>query len=125
MDLFFKIETFKSFKKEMESFFNIKNFNSHKKDMQPFFSIKNFKSHKSVMEFFLVFSSFKNRKKVAEFFFSGHASLSFHMMHKFPGTIFSLSVPNEFLWLYIFISMKKDVEHMSLNTVRATFLLHK
>ena len=53
------------------------------------------------MEFFLSFSCFKSRKKVTEFFFSGHASLSFHMMHRFPGTIFSLSVPTEILWMYI------------------------
>ena len=65
----------------------------------PFFSIKNFKSRKAVVELFLSFKSFKRRKKMAESFFSGHASLSFHMMHKFPGTIFFLSVPTEFLWL--------------------------
>ena len=38
------------------------------------------------------------------------------MMHKFPGTIFSVN---------ILISMKKDAEHISVNTVRTTFLLHK
>ena len=53
------------------------------------------------MEFFLSFRSFKSSKKVTESFFSDHASLSFHIMHKFAGTIFSLSVATEFLWLYI------------------------
>ena len=53
------------------------------------------------MGFFLSFRNFKSRKKVTRFFFSGHASISFHMMHEYPGTIFSLSVPTEFLWLHI------------------------
>ena len=48
------------------------------------------------MEFFLRFRSFMSRKNVTEFFFGGKASLSFYMMHKFPGTIFSFSVPTEF-----------------------------
>ena len=39
----------------------------------------------------------KSRKKMTEPFFSGHASLSFHVMDKFPGTIFFLSVPTECL----------------------------
>ena len=55
------------------------------------------KSRKAVMEFFLSFKSFKSRKKVTNSFFIGHASLSFHLMHKFPGIMFSLSVPTEFL----------------------------
>ena len=88
MKSFFKIKTFKSHKKVMESFFGIKNF---KTAMVSFFSIENFKSRKAVMEFFLSFRSFKSRKEVTESFFSGHASLRFHMMHKFPGTIFSVS----------------------------------
>ena len=62
-----------------------------------FFSIKNFKSRKAVVEFSLSFKIFKSRKKVVEFFFSDYASLSFHMIIKFPGTTFSLSVPTEFL----------------------------
>ena len=57
------------------------------------------KSRKAVMEFFLSFKSFKSRKKVTNSFFIGHASLSFHLMHKFSGIMFSLSVPNEFLRL--------------------------
>ena len=36
---------------------------------------------------------------MTESFFSDHGSLSFHMIHKFAGTTFSLSVPTEFLWL--------------------------
>ena len=69
--------------------------------MESFFSIKNFKSRNAVMEFFLSFRNFKSRKKMTESFFSGHTLLGFQMMHKFPGTIFSLSVPTEFLCLYI------------------------
>ena len=42
------------------------------------------------MDIFLSFKSFKNHEKVSESFFSAQATLSFHMMHKFPGTIFSL-----------------------------------
>ena len=61
--------------------------------MASFFKIKTFKSRKAVVEFSLSFKSFKSRLRV---FFSGHASLSFDMMIKFPGTIFSLSVPTEF-----------------------------
>ena len=94
MESFFKIKTFKSRKKVMQPFFSIKNF---KTVMVSFFNIKNFKSRKAVMEFFLSFKSFESRAKVNESFFSTHASLSFHMMHKFPGTKFSLSVPIEFL----------------------------
>ena len=68
--------------------------------MVSFFNIKNFKSRKALMESFLNFRSFKSREKVTESFFSDHASSSFYMMHTFPGTIFSLSVPTESLWLY-------------------------
>ena len=78
----------------MESFFDIKNF---KTVMLSFYSIKNFKSRIAVIEFFLSFRSCKSRKKMTDSYFSGHALLSFHMMHKFPGTIFSLSAPTEFL----------------------------
>ena len=77
MESFFKINTFKSLKEVMESFFNVKNFKNPKKVMESFFSIKNF----------------KGCKKVTASFFSGQASLSFHMMDKFPGTTFSLSAP--------------------------------
>ena len=66
----------------------------------PFFSIKNFKSCKAVVEFSLSFKNFKIRQKViVRVLFQCNASLSFHMMIKFPGTTFSLSVPTEFLWL--------------------------
>ena len=110
----FSILNFKSCKKVMQPFFSIKIFKIHKKGMRfflalitvkvirkwrsPFFSIKNFKSRQAVMESFFSFKSFKSREKVTESFFSNHASLSFHMMHKTPGTIFSLSVSTEFLW---------------------------
>ena len=82
-----------------------------------------------MLEFFLSFKSFKSRKKVTESFFSGQASLSFHMMHKFPGTTFDYigATFEEHFFDYnnILIPMKKDVEHISVNTVRAIFLLHK
>ena len=50
-------------------------------------------------------------------------------MHKFPGTTFdyigTTFEQNFFDCNNILISMKKDLEHISVNTVRATFLLHK
>ena len=136
MESFFKIKTFKSLKKVTESFSNGKNFKGPKKVMEfffgiknvkatmlPFFSIKNFESSKAVMEFFLSFKSFKNRKKMTESFCSGHASLGFHMMHKFPGTaldyIGTTFEQHFFDYHSILISMKKDVEHISVNTERA------
>ena len=88
MESFIKIETFKSLKEVMESFFNGKNCKTPKKVMASFFSIKNFRSRKTLMEFFLSFKIFKSRKKLIESFFSGQTSLSFRMMHKFPGTTF-------------------------------------
>ena len=123
----FKIKTLKSLKDVVMSFFNIKNFKSRKKMMEFFFSIKIFKSHKKMMESFFGFKNFEtmtkslfsindfksreavmesfwvleSRKKVTESFFKDHASSSFYMMHIFPGTIFSLSVPTESLWLQI------------------------
>ena len=62
--------------------------------MESFFHLT-LKSGKKVLEFFLSFKSFKSGKKVTESFFSGHASLSFHMMQKFAGTTFPLSVLTE------------------------------
>ena len=116
----FSMLNFKSRKKVIQPFFSIKIFKIHKKVMRsflalitvkvvrkwrsPYFIIKNFKSRQAAMEFFLSFRSFKSREKVTESFFSNHASLSFHMMHKIPGTIFSLSVSTEFLW---FLSLTK------------------
>ena len=70
-----------------------------RKRRSPFFCIKNRNCRKVVVELFLSFKSFKSRKKGSESFFSGHASLSFHMVLKFSGTTFSLSGPTEFLWL--------------------------
>ena len=66
----------------MESLFSINNLKSRKKviSRSPFFIIKNFKSRKAVMEFFLNLKSFKRRKKEMESFFSGHSSLSFHII---------------------------------------------
>ena len=68
-----------------------------------------------------------NRKKVTESFFCGQTSLSFHMTQTFPrktfhyiGTTFE---QHFFGHNNILISMKKDVEHTSVNTVRAAFLL--
>ena len=82
-----------------------------------------------MLEFFLSFKSFKSHKKVTESFFKGDTLLSFHMMHKFPGTtsdyIGTTFEQHFFGYNNILISMNKDVEHISVNTVRVTFLLHK
>ena len=94
---FLALITLKVVRKGCSPFISIKNF---KAMMVFFFGIKNFKGRKAVVEFFLNFKSFKSRKKVTESSFSSHASLSFHMMHKFPGKIFFRSVPTEFLWLW-------------------------
>ena len=59
--------------------------------MDSFFSIKNVKSCKVVVEFFLVLKALRAVKKVTESFFSGHASLSFHMMLTFSRSTFSIS----------------------------------
>ena len=75
----------------MVSFYSIKNFRRRKKVMDSFFSIKNVKSCKVVVEFFLVLKALRAVKKVTDSFFSGHASLSFHMMLKFPRSTFSIS----------------------------------
>ena len=114
MEIFFKIKTFKSRKKVMECFFNGRNFKSPKKVMESFsvskalkqqwcsFSVLNYMSRKAVLEFFLSFKSFKSRKKVTESFFSGHASLSYYMIHIFPGRNIWLHWNNiwiTFLWL--------------------------
>ena len=91
----------------MESFFNIKIFKSRKKMMQRFFSMNNFKSH----------------KKVTESFSSGHAQV---WRSNFLEQCFLCQYPlNIFDYNNILVSMKKDSVHISVNTVRATFLLHK
>ena len=82
--------------------------------MESFFGIKNFTA---------VMVSFFSR--VTKSLFSGQASLTFHMMHKFPGTTFFQFSLNFFDYNNILIFMKKDVEHISVNTVRANFPLHK
>ena len=67
------------------------------------------------MEFFLSFRSFKSRKKMTEFFFSGPSSLSFHMMHKFPGIfsfLFSLTI-HFFLWLCISLTINFNLREKS------------
>ena len=96
MQPFFSINDFKSHKKVTEFFTVLKTF---KTVMVFSFDIKKLKRRKKVMEFFFSINNFKSRKKVTESFFSGHASLTFHVMHRFPGTIFSLSVPTKFIWL--------------------------
>ena len=86
--------------------------------MELFLSVKNFKSPKQVMKFFFgiknvstvmaLFSELKFLRVVRQWWsplsvlkalraVNGHSSLSFHMMTKFPGTTFYLSVPTEFL----------------------------
>ena len=52
-------------------------------------------------------------------------SLSFPMMHTFPETTFSQFPLNFFDYNNILIPRKKDVEHIPVNTARATFLLHR
>ena len=80
---------------------------------RPFSLLKTLKSRKAVVEFYLSFKSFKSHKKVTKSFFSGHVSLSFHIMQKCPGTTFSLPVPTDFFnYNIILISMKKDVKHI-------------
>ena len=69
----------------------------------PDFSIKNVKSRKAVLDSFWVLKAL-----------SGQASLSFHMMHKFPGTTFSRFPLIFFDCNNILISIKKDVEHIPL-----------
>ena len=69
----------------MKSCFNVKNLKRCKKIMQSFFSIKNFKSHEKVMESFF---GIKNVNTV-------------------------LSVPTEFLWLYISLTI-----HLNLHEER-------
>ena len=118
MEFLFNVKNLKNHNKVMVSFFSFKDFKSREKVTESFFSIKSFKIRKAVMEFFLSFKSFQSRKKVTESFFSGHASLFFHKMHKLPGTIFSLSVATAFFYYNnILISMKKDPEHISVNTL--------
>ena len=100
MKPFFSAKNFESHKKVIESFFSINNFKVVRKSQSPFFSIKNFRSCKAVMELFLSFRSFKSCKEVTELFFSDHAFLSFIWCINFLEQYF-LSVPTEFLWLYI------------------------
>ena len=73
------------------------------------------------MEFFQSFKCFKSRKKFTGSLFSGHAL--------FPRTIFDYigTTFDQHFFDYnnILISMKKDEEHIAVNTARATFLLHK
>ena len=90
--------------------------------MESFFGIKNFKSRRSDGVFFSILNPLWVVRQWSTPL-SGHASLSFSMIHKFPGTKFSLSV-NFFDYNNILISMKKDAEHISVNTVGATFLQH-
>ena len=135
MQPFFSIKIFKIHKKVMRSFLALITVKVVRKWRSPFFRIKNFKSCQVVMEFFqrqffLSFRSFKSREKVTESFFSNHASLSFQSLEQYFLCQFPLNFFDFFLWLNIsftihFISMKKDAEHISVNIVRATFLLHQ
>ena len=102
----------------MEYLFGIKNC---KTVMVFFFSIKNFKSRKKVMEFFFSISNFESSKKVTESLFSGHASLC-NFLEQYFLCQFQL---NFFDYNNILIFMRKDAWHIPVNTVRATFLLHK
>ena len=78
--------------------------------VESFFGIKNFKT---VMVPFFRIKNFKSRKAVIGYFkWSCFIKLSYE-------TQISWNNNN------ILISMKKDAEHISVNAVRATFLLHK
>ena len=70
----------------MKSFFGIKNFNTV---MASFSELKTLRVVRQWWSSLLVLKALRA--------VNGHASLSFHMMIKFPGTTFSLSVPTEFL----------------------------
>ena len=125
MESLCKIKNFTGLKEVMVFFLNIKNFKSRRKVMQPFLKSLRFLRkwwspflelitlkvarkwrrplcRKGVMEFFLIFRSSKSRNKATKSFFSDYSFLNFHMMHKFPGTIFALSVPTDFFWRYIY-----------------------
>ena len=126
----FSMLNFKSPKNVMQPLLSFKIFKIHKKVMRSFlalitvkvvrkwrslfFSIKNFNSGQAVMEFFLRFRSFKSREKVTKSFFSNHASLSFHIMHKFPGIIFlcqfRLNFFDFFLWLNISFTIHVNLD---------------
>ena len=78
-------------------------------------------SRKIVMNIFLGFKSFTSRKRVPESFFSGHASLSSHMMQNFLKQCFLCHfLLNFFDFNNILISMKEDAVHISVNTVNTS-----
>ena len=118
---FEKLKT-ESHENVMEPFFKIKSLRVSRKWWSPFFSIENLKkSHKAVVEFSLSFEGFKSHNKKTNSFFIGHAQNK----AKIFLTTFSLSLSTEFVYYSNIFTMKKDVEHISVNNVRATFLLHK
>ena len=96
-----------------------------RKQRSPFFSIKNFKSGKAVVEFPLSFKNFKSCQKVTVrvlFQWSRLIKVSYDDQIS-RNNIFSVSL--NFFDYNILISMKKVVEHISVNTLRASFLLHE
>ena len=96
-----------------------------RKQRSPFFSIKNFKSGKAVVEFPLSFKNFKSCQKVTVrvlFQWSRFIKVSYDDQIS-RNNIFSVSL--NFFDYNILISMKKVVEHISVNTLRASFLLHE
>ena len=94
--------------------------------MKSFFGIKNFKSHKVVVEFFLSFRSFKSREKWLRLFLVVMLPSAFIWCTNFLEQHFLGQFPlNFFDYNNILISMKKDAEQISVNTVKATFLLQK
>ena len=95
MELFLNVKTFKGPKQVMKSFFGIKNC---KTVMAYFSELKTLRVVRQWLSFLSILKALRAiRSNRNSFFFSGHASLSFHIMIKFPGTTFSLSVPTEFL----------------------------
>ena len=95
MELFLNVKNFKSPKQVMKSFFCIKNFNTV---MVSFAELKSLRVARQWWSSLLVLKALRAVESDRNsFFFSGHASLSFHIMIKLPGTTFSLLVPTEFL----------------------------
>ena len=105
---------FTSYKNVTESFFKIKRISRKwwspftmletlkvlRKWWSPFSVLKTLRSVRQWWSSLWVLKTLRVvREWLWEFFFGGHASLSFHMMIKFPGATFSPSVPTEFLWL--------------------------
>ena len=94
------------------------------KQWSPFFSIKNFQSRKAVVEFSLSFKSFNSRQKVTiRVFFQWPRFIKLSYGDQISwSNIFCQFPLNSLDYNNILIYMKKGVEHISVNSVRATAL---